>query len=96
VERGQHQLALRQVRALVEQDHRVGAHDRLEDLGALAWVQDLRRGGEDLLDLVRVGQVNGRRALQQAHREPLAVASPAALEEGNRACPPGERLDGSR
>ena len=56
VEGGQHELALLEVRALVEQDHRVGAHDRLEDLRALAGMQHLGRGGEDLLDLVGVGE----------------------------------------
>ena len=48
VEGGQQELALLHVRALVEQDHRVRADDRLEQPRALAGVQDVRRGGEDL------------------------------------------------
>jgi hypothetical protein len=55
VERGQQQLALLQVRALVEQDHGVPADDRLEDPRALAGVQHLGRRLEELLDLVGVG-----------------------------------------
>ena len=48
VEGGQHQLALLHVRRLVEQDHRVLADERLEHPRALAGVEDVGRGGEDL------------------------------------------------
>ena len=48
VEGRQHQLALLEVRSLVEQDHGVAADDRLEDPRALARVQHVRGGGEDL------------------------------------------------
>ena len=81
---------------LVEQDHRVRADDGLEDARALAGVQHLGRRGEDLLDLVRVGHVHERRGLEQPQREALAVARAAALEEGDRARPPCERLNGTR
>ena len=56
VEGGQQQLALLDVRALVEQDHRVRADDRLEQPRALARVQDVGRRGEDRLDVLGVGE----------------------------------------
>ena len=96
VERGQHQLALGEVGALVEQDHGVHAYDRLEDARALAGMQHVGRGGEDLLDVRRVGQVDRRRGLEEAEREALAVARAAALEERDAARPPRERLNGAR
>ena len=55
VEGRQHQLALGEVLALVEQDHRVGAEDRLEDPRALAGMDGLGRRGEDVLDVGRLG-----------------------------------------
>ena len=48
---GSMSLRCSQVRALVEQDHRVAADDRLEDARPLARVQHVGRRGEDLLDL---------------------------------------------
>ena len=47
--------------ALVEQDHRVRADDRLEDARALAGVQHVGRRREELLDLVGVGEHHERR-----------------------------------
>ena len=96
VEGGQHQLALAEVRALVEQDHRVRADDRLEDPRALARVQHLGRRGEDLAQVLRLRVVHERRRLQQPHREPLAVPVAGALEERHRARPPGDRLERAR
>ena len=58
---GQQQLALLQVRGLVEQDHRVAPDDRLEDPRALAGVQHVGWRLEHLLDLAR-----GRRASRTA------------------------------
>ena len=65
VEGRQKQLALAQVRALVEQDHRVGADDRLEDARALAGMQHLGRRLEDLLDLLGIGDHHERRLPEQ-------------------------------
>ena len=48
VEGGEHQLALREVLALVEQQDRVRADDRLEDPCPLAGMEDVGGSGEDL------------------------------------------------
>ena len=88
VERGQKQLALLQVRSLVEQDHRVASDDRLEDARPLAGVQHVRRGLEHLLDLVGVREHHERRRPDEPNREAWAVPVAAALEES--------RWDGSR
>ena len=96
VEGGQHQLALLEVCSLVQEDHGVRADDRLEDHGALAGVQDVGRGLEELLQLLRVGEHDEGRRPDQADRESLAVARAAALEEGVRARPPADGLDDLR
>jgi hypothetical protein len=54
VEGREHQLALRKVWPLVQQDQGVGAYDRLEHPRALTRVEHIRRGREDLLDLGRI------------------------------------------
>ena len=95
VEGGQHQLALAEVVALVEQDHRVLADHRLEDARALTGVQHLRVGGEDLLDLRGVGDHHERRRLQQPDREPLAVAA-RGTAPGTRPVVPTRRWSASR
>jgi hypothetical protein len=92
VERGEHQLALREVRALVQQDDRIAPDDRLEDLRALARVQDVGRRGEDLPDLVRVGHHHERRRTEETDREAPAVARAGPLEIGGRARPPPKTL----
>ena len=51
VERRQHQLALLHVRVLVEQEHRVAAHDRLSTRAPSPGMQHVGRRGEDLLHL---------------------------------------------
>ena len=96
VEGGQHQLALLEVVALVEQDHRVADEHRLEDPCALAGVQDVRRRGEQLLQVLRVREHHERRSAQQPDGEALAVARSAALEEGVRPRQPAERLHDDR
>jgi hypothetical protein len=96
VERRQQQLALAHVRLLVEQDHRARADHRLEDARALARMQHVGRRGEDLLDLVRVGDHHERRLAEQADREAPAVARAAALEVRGRAAPPADRLQHAR
>ena len=92
VEGGEHQLALLHVLGLVEQDHRVGADDRLEDPRALAGMQVLGRRGEDLLDVRRVRMHHERRHAEEAEREAVAVEPAGALQEGNRARPPADAL----
>ena len=93
VERGEHQLALLHVGAAVEQDHRVVADDRLQDAGALARSQHVRRSREHLLDLVRLRDHHERRREREPQREALAVAGPVALEVGERARPEADHLD---
>ncbi len=96
VERRQHELALREVGALVEQDHGVLADDRLEDARALAGMQDVRRCGEDLLDLGGVREHHERRDAEQADREALAEPVAVSLEIGEWPVPPGHRLNHGR
>ena len=92
VEGRQHQLALAEMGALVEQDHRVRPDHRLEDLGPLAGMEHLGRRGEELAKVGGIGEVHERRRLQQPHREALPVAGATLLEERNRARPPAKRL----
>jgi hypothetical protein len=92
VEGRQHQLALAEMGALVEQDHRIRPDHRLEDLRPLARVEDLGRRPEQLAHVIGIREVHERRRLQQAHREALPVASATLLEERNRAIPPPNRL----
>ena len=82
MERGQHQLALLHVDAAVEQDHGVVADDRLQHPRPLTRAQDVGRRGEHLLDLLRLGDHHERRRERELQRKALAVARPAALEEG--------------
>ena len=79
--------------AAVEQDHRVVADDRLQHPRPLARAQDVGRRGEHLLDLLRLGDHHERRRERELQREALAVARPAALEEGQRSGPEAEHLD---
>ena len=95
VEGGKHQLALLQVRALIQQDDRVRPDDGLEHPSSLAGVKNVGRRREDLLDLVRVGDHHEGRRQRQANREPLAVAGAAALQEAQAAAS-RSRCSGSR
>ena len=94
VEGGQHQLALRQVLAAVEQQHRARADDRLEHLRALAGVQDAGGRREHLAQLVGLREEDPL-ALGRSHvdREAVAVAGPAALHERDRARHPAEHVE---
>ena len=92
VEGGQQELALLHVRRLVEQDHGVRAHDRLEQAGSLAGVQDVRRRGEQLAQVGGIGEDDERRLAEQAQREARPVATPEALQVGRRPRPPADRL----
>ena len=87
VKRGEQQLALLEVGPLVEQDHRVRAEQRFEYPRALAWVQDLGRGEEHLLDLLGVGQHDERGLSEQMYGEATAIASRDSAR--------GRRSDGS-
>ena len=60
VEGRQQQLALADVGLLVEDEDRVLAEDRAQDLVALAGVEDPRVAGEDLLDVLGVGDASPR------------------------------------
>src|SRR5262249_26440196 len=84
------------MRPLVEQDHRVGADDRFEDVRTLAGVQDLWRGLEDLLDLLGVGDHHEGRLADEADREALAVTRATALDVGGGSAPPTDGLKRAR
>jgi hypothetical protein len=94
MEGGQHQLALRQVLAPVEQQHGARADDRLEHLRALAGVQDVGGRHEHLADLVGLREEDPL-ALGRTHvdREAIAVAGAAALHERDRARHPAEHVE---
>jgi hypothetical protein len=96
VEGREHELALLQMLALVEQDHRIAADDRLEDARALAGVQHVGRRGEHLAQLLGVGEHHEGRRPEQADRETAAVARAAALDEGGRPGPPAQALHRGR
>ena len=96
VERRQQQLALLEMRALVEQDDRVGTDHWFQDVRALAGVQDVGGSLEEGLDLVGIGQQHERRLAHEADREASAVARPATLQEGGRPAPPADRLQHGR
>ncbi len=92
VEGGQHQLALLHVGAAVEEDHRVGAHHRLQRARAATGMEHVGRRREHLLHVVGIGEHHERRRLRQPDREALAVALPAALHERQRARPEPDPL----
>ncbi len=93
MERGQQQPALLEVSGLVEQDHRVAPHDRLEHTRALARVKHLGRGGEELLDVLGVAEDHERRLERKPDRDPLAVLLAQPLERRGRPLPRGEQLE---
>src|SRR4029077_8770338 len=84
------------MRVLVEQDHRVRADDRLQNLRALAWMQHVGWRLEDLLDLLGVGYDDERRLAEQADREAPAMVGAAALHESRGTTPPANRLQQRR
>jgi hypothetical protein len=92
VEGRQHQLALLHVRALVEQDDRVLADERLEHPGALTGVKDVGRRREDLLDLLGIAQDHERWRQREAHREAAPIARAQLLEIGERPVPETDPL----
>ena len=96
VERRQHQAALAQVLGAVEQQHRARADDRRQRCVGLAGAQQLRIGGEDLLERDRVGDEDEGADLGEPDREPVAVATPARVQERQRSRDPGERLQRRR
>ena len=96
VKGGQHQLALLEVVAFVEQDHGVATYHGLQNPRSLPGMQDLCRCSEERLDLIRVGEHHERRRGEKPDREPLAVAGTALLHEGDRPRPPAQRLHDAR
>ena len=84
VERRQQQLALAHVLRVVEQQHGVVAERRGAGHVGLAGVEDRRVAGEDLLDVVRVGEHHRRALLADADREHVAVVARGSVEEGPR------------
>jgi peptidylprolyl isomerase len=97
VEGGQHELALRQVLAPVEQQHGARPDDVLEHARALAGVQHVGRRGEDLADLVGLGDEDplalGR---AQVDREAVAETAARVLHERDRAHDPAEHVERGR
>ena len=96
VEGRQHQLALRHVGALVQQQHRVVPEHRQQHDVRLAGVQHARVAGEDLLDRVGVGEEHPRALVRDPQREHVAVAAPAVLEHRPRPEDPARRLERAR
>ena len=96
VERRQEQLALLHVGRLVQQDHRVATDQRFEDPRALAGVQDVGRRHQHFLDLVGVREDHERRLAEEADLVALAVARAIAIQDGGRARPGAECLQGGR
>jgi hypothetical protein len=96
VERGQHQLALRHVGGLVEQQHRVVAEHREQHHVCLAGVEQARVAGEDLPDRVGMGEEDPDPLVGDAQCEHVAVAAPAVLEHRAGAEDPAERLQRAR
>ncbi len=96
VERRQQQLALAQMGLLVEDEDRVLAEDRAQDLVALAGVEDLRVAGEDLLDQGRVGDHHPVPLTGDPDREHLAEAGTALLQHPLRPARPDRGLQGPR
>ena len=91
VERRQQQLALTDVPLLVEHQQRAGAEQRLEQLVALAGVEDARVAGEDLLDRVGAGEDRPGVA-EDLQREDVAVAVLGGVEQAPRLPRPDRRL----
>ena len=80
VERGQHQLALREMALVVEQQHRVGAEYRQQDAVCLTRVQQPRVAGEHLLDRRRIGGDHPGAFVGDLQREEIAETRLAGLE----------------
>ena len=83
VERRQQQLALAHVRVLVERQQRVLA-ERVAEHGRvrLAGVEAARVAGEELLDELRLGDVDELSEEREAAAEDVAVALAASAQEG--------------
>jgi len=69
---------------LVEDEDRVAAEDRGEELVALAGVEDAGIAGEDLLDRLRVGQHHPGSFVGDLQGEHVAVALVAGVEHPPR------------
>ena len=96
VERRQHQLALRHVGVLVEQQHRVAAEHRQQHHVRLAGMQQPRVAREDLLDRVRIGNEDPRALVGDLQREHVAVAARAVLQHRRRPGDPASGLKRAR
>ena len=95
VEGRQQQLALAHVRRLVEGEDRVRAERRLEHRRVrLAGVRQLGRGGEELFDQRRVGDVGEVLVEGEGDAEDVAVAALEADQKAERVARVGEHLHG--
>jgi hypothetical protein len=92
VERRQHQLALRHVGVLVEQQQRVTAEHRQQHHVRLAGMEQPRVPREDLLDRVRIGHEHPRALVGDLQREHVAVAARAVGQHRGRPGDPASRL----
>ena len=93
VERGQQQLALFHVRALVEQQQRVLAEHRQQDPVGLAGVEHARVAGEHLLDVLGIGQHHPRPLVDDPERERLPEARRALTLQPLRMARPDRGLE---
>ena len=92
VEGRQQQATLAHVRLLVEDEDRVAAEDRGEDLVSLAGVEDARVAGEDLLDRLGVGEHHPGALVGDLQREHVAVAVLAGEQHPPRLARPDRGL----
>jgi len=95
MERRQHQLALRHVRVVVEQQHGVAAQHRQQHDVRLARVEEPRVAGEDLLHRVRVAEEHPRSLVGDLEREHVAVAPLRIVHERGGTGDPARRLEGA-
>lgn len=91
VKGGQKQPALSEVNVLVEQDDRVATDDRSQDRRALARMYGIRGGGEQRLDVGRIGEDHERRLERELDGHPPPVA-PQTLQRGRRPRPGPQQL----
>ena len=96
VERRQHELALRHVGVVVEEQHRVAAEHRQQHDVRLAGVQEPRVPGEHLLHGVRVAQEHPDALVRDPQGEHVAVAPRGVLHERRGPRDPASGLERAR
>jgi hypothetical protein len=96
VEGRQHQLALRHVRVVVQQEHRVAAEHRQQHDVRLTGVQQSRVALEHLLHRIRVAEEDPRALVRDLQREHVAVAPLRVVHHRGGPCDPACGLKRAR